>query len=66
VTTFSARKKTREIIGAREYLKRRNKDPKSVEGAKVLIPRLGSRRLALFEIERDAPVYEVFRRDRKG
>ncbi len=65
MTTFSTRKHSREVISAREYIKRRSKDPKSVEGAKVSIPRLGSRKFAMFEIKRDVPVYEVFRA-RKG
>jgi hypothetical protein len=60
MTTFSARKRPVEIISAREYIKRRKNDPKSVEGARPVTPRLGSRKFAMFAIKRDVPVYEVF------
>lgn len=60
MATFSAKKSTREVITAKEYLRRRSKDPKSVEGARVVTPNLGSRRFGMFEVEREIPLYEVF------
>lgn len=65
MTTFSARKKARDVISVRTYLKRYAKDPKSVEGARIVTPRLGRGGFGRFIIERDVPLYEVLP-SRKG
>jgi hypothetical protein len=59
MTTFNAQKKTYDIVTAREYLKRRSKNPKSVEGAKILISGIGSSDFGKFAIKRQVPEYEV-------
>lgn len=60
MTTLKARKKTHELITASEFLKRRAQDPKSVEGAKIISPRLGENSFGRFAIKRAVPQYEVF------
>lgn len=59
MTTLKARKRTHEVVSANEYIKRRKKDPKSVEGAKILSPKLGSKSFGGFLLKRDTPEYEV-------
>lgn len=57
---FTARRKTHEVISADEYLKRHKKDPKSVQGAKILIPKkLGQSAFGKFLVKKDVPEYEV-------
>lgn len=60
MATFTARRKTHEVVSAKEYLKRHKKDPNSVQGAKILVPRkLGQSVFGKFLVKKDVPVYEV-------
>ncbi len=59
MTTFTAQKRSHEILSAEEYLRRRQKDPKSVEGARILVSKFGSEEFGGFAIKRSVPRYEV-------
>ena len=59
MSAFETRKKTHEVISPQEYLKRYEKDPKSVSGAKIVIPSLGKKGFGGFKVELETPVYEV-------
>lgn len=60
MATFSARRKTHEVISAKEYLKRHKKDPKSVQGAKILMPKkLDQGDFGRFLVEKETAEYEV-------
>lgn len=64
MTTFNTRRKTMEVISAREYMERRRRDPKLVEGARFLPAKLGDREFMRFIVKRTTPEYEVLVHER--
>lgn len=59
MTTLQARKKTHELISPQEYLRRRGKDFRLVEGARIVMPKFGEGGFGAFRVPVKKPQYEV-------
>lgn len=56
---YNTKKRTHERISASEFIRRYKKDPKLVEGARVIAPRMGQADFGTFRVKRNRPCYEV-------